>query len=78
MSLEVLAACQNNNFCVLLSQVHYTGRLQQESLHMERFLALPEQLLHVERKLNQIMCLPTAQSHLLREQNDYNVPPILL
>lgn len=53
-------------------------KLQQESLHVERFLVLPEKLLHVERKLNQIRCLPTAQSYLLREQKDYNVPSILL
>lgn len=38
--------------------------LQQQSLHMGRFLVQPEQQsLHVERKWNQIRSLPTAQSN---------------
>lgn len=53
-------------------------KMQQESLHVERLLVLPVQLLHVERKLNQIRSLLTAQSYLLRELKDYNVPSIFL
>lgn len=45
---------------------------------MGRLLVLPEQLLHVERKLNQIRCLLTAQSYLLRDLKDYNVPSVFL
>lgn len=64
-------------FLFLWAKSTMLPKMQQQSLHMERFLVLTE-LLHVVRKLKQIRCLLTAQFYLLLEQKDYNVPSILL